>query len=88
MGEYLYPKLMFNRKIGIKLPKAIKCKHLCDGEASINGSGHGKYNAKCTVCQIALNTDKLRCYCCNQVYRRRRSINNSLKYKEEMITRI
>ena len=66
----------------------IKCKGKCKNEASINGSGYGRYNAKCSHCAKAFNTDALRCHCCGQKLRRRKSVNGNLKHKEPMIVRI
>ena len=77
-----------------RLPKS-RCKGLCENEASIDGCGTGRavdklprYNSKCSYCEKALNTDNLRCYCCGNRLRKRRSRINSLKFKEELIVRI
>lgn len=81
-------RIMFDRMSkGIRLPKT-RCKGLCEDEASIHGSGYGRYNARCSHCEKALNSDKIRCYCCGMVLRRRRSVNKNLKHKEELVTRI
>lgn len=67
--------------------KKPRCKDDCRNEASINGSGYGRYNARCTYCQVAMNTDKTNCFCCGMKLRRRKSVNNNLKHKENLIKR-
>lgn len=77
-----------------RLPKS-RCRHFCDHEASIHGSGTGrakdkkpKYNSRCAYCEKAFNSDSYRCYCCGMPLRKRRSVRDNLKFKEELIVRI
>lgn len=46
---------------------ASRCKDLCLHEISLWGPPITKIilNKKCRTCEIRLNTDALRCYCCN-----------------------
>jgi hypothetical protein len=63
---------------GIRIPHT-RCRNLCQNEANIDGSGYGRYNARCSMCEIALNTNDLRCFCCKQVLRRRKSVTVAKK---------
>ncbi|MGE0391678.1 MAG: hypothetical protein AB7P13_16305 [Candidatus Nitrosocosmicus sp.] len=49
----------------------VHCKGLCYGEKNINAAFILELNSKCTSCEIALNTDKYRCYCCGNRLRKR-----------------
>jgi len=72
----------------MKIKVYIRCKDKCKDEAPIQGSKSNRYNARCSHCGKAFNTDNLRCYCCGQKLRRRKSVNGNLKHKEPMIVRI
>lgn len=74
-------------KTGYWTDRKPRCKNLCMDESSINGSGYGRYNAKCRVCQKAFNSDSNICYCCKNKISRRKSVNNNLKHKENLIKR-
>lgn len=79
-----------NMALKIITLQRTRCENLCENEASINGSGYGRYNAKCRYCQKAFNAypSIIFCFCCGMRLSRRRSVTKNLKYKEPLIMRI
>ncbi len=49
----------------------VHCNGLCYREKNINAAYILELNSKCTSCEIALNTDEYRCYCCRGRLRKR-----------------
>jgi hypothetical protein len=49
----------------------VHCKGLCIKEKNINTAYNLELDSKYTSCEIALNTDEYRCYCCNGRLRKR-----------------
>ena len=57
----------------------VHCNGLCYREKNINAAYILELNSKCTSCEIALNTDEYRCYCCRSRLRKRSSQANRSK---------
>lgn len=63
----------------------VVCNGNCWNEKSIHAARYYNLNSKCSTCEIALNTDSLRCYCCSNKLRKQSSrAKNSVKAKQIM----
>lgn len=62
------------------------CQGNCKGELSIMGERTSKIktNKKCRNCQIRLNTDSNRCYCCKYPLSSRKNSKHELRRKETL----
>ncbi len=48
----------------------MSCKNKCRFESKASKWTYSKGMLMCTVCEVSIKTDELRCYCCNHLLRR------------------